>query len=122
MPVGNASLICQIAGRGCFARVCLEVIPSEPPRKVEVAEAVRDHWYLPAVEVGINYAWERLLFERQKPPHIAVRVLELATSNVDTSEMMVVYVAAMALCDGLSMRLRNPIEIDLTNRRVSFAL
>ena len=89
---------------------------------MEFAEAVTDRWYLPAVQVGINYAWERLLVESQKPPHVSVRVLELATSNVDTSEMMVVYVSALALCDGLSMSLRNPIEIDIANRRLSFAL
>jgi hypothetical protein len=122
MPVGSAELVRQIAGRGCFARVLLEVTPSNPPRKFEVAEAGIDRRYLPAVEVGINYAWERLLLEGQKPPHVSVRVLELTTSNADTSEMMVVYVAALALCDGLSLSLRNPIEIDIVNRRLSFAL
>lgn len=122
MTVGTAALIRQIAGRGCFARVRLELNPADPPRKFEVAEAVTDRWYLPAVQVGIDYAWERLLFEGQKPPHVSVRVLELATSNVDTSEMMVVYVSALALCDGLSMGLRNSIEIDIVNRRLIFAL
>ena len=122
MPIGSAALIRQIAGRGCFARVRLDVSPSDPPRKMEFAEAVTDHWYLPAVQVGINYAWDRLLVEGQKPPQVSVRVLELATSNVDTTELMVVYVSALALCDGLSMSLRNPIEIDIANRRLSFAL
>jgi hypothetical protein len=122
MPVGSATLIRQIAGRGCFARIRLEVVPSDPPRKLEIDDGVTDRWYLPAVEVGTNYAWERLLIEGQKPPLISVRLLELATSNVDTTEMMVVYVSALALCDALSMSLRNPIEIDIANRRVSFAL
>jgi hypothetical protein len=123
MPVGSGALVRQIAGRGCFARVRLEVTPSEAPGRVEVAEGVAlDRWFLPAVEVGVNYAWERLLLEGQKPPQVLVRVLELATSTVDTSVLMVVYVSALALCDGLSMSLRAPIEIDLQNRRLSFAL
>jgi hypothetical protein len=121
MPIGSA-VIYQVGGRGCFARVRLEVTPSEPPYKVEVADCILDRHYLPAVETGINYAWQRLLLEGQEPPHVSIRVLELATCIGDTSEIMVVYVSALALCDGLSMTLRDPIEVDKANRRVSFAL
>lgn len=122
MLVGNATLMRAIGGRGCFARIRLEVTPSDSPPKFEVAEAVTDRRYLPAVQVGVNYAWVRLVLEDQKPPHVSVRVLELATSTVDTNEMTAIYVSALALCDALSMSLRNPIEIDFVNRRLSFAL
>lgn len=112
----------QVGGRGYFARVRLEVTLSNPGHRFEIDDTVTDRWFMPAVEVGVNYAWLRLLSEGQKPPSVSVRVLELATMTVDTSEMQVVYVSALALCDGLSMSLREPIVIDFVTRRVSFSI
>lgn len=122
MPIGSATLMRQVGGRGYFARVRLEVTLSNPGHRFEIDDTVTDRWFMPAVEVGVNYAWLRLLSEGQKPPSVSVRVLELATMTVDTSEMQVVYVSALALCDGLSMSLREPIVIDFVTRRVSFSI
>lgn len=121
MPIGSASMTRQLGGRGCFARVRLDVVPSEPPHRFEVADDVRNRSHIPAVEVGATYAWEQLLCEGQNPPHVLVRLLELATLDVDTNQMMVVYVSALAFCDALSLTLRTPIEIDGATRRMSFA-
>ena len=57
MPIGTAALIRQVGGRGYFARVRLEVAMSDSGHKFRVDDAVVDRWFVPAVEVGVNYAW-----------------------------------------------------------------
>ena len=113
MAVGAFSLKRQVGGRGMFAEVSLEVSSAEVlrvqlgPRLSSDAYALR---YEPAARLGINYAWEKVK-RHWKSPGANVLVLEIRTMPVDTTEMGVVYAAAMAMWNGLERQPAKPIEI-----------
>jgi hypothetical protein len=123
MTRGTFTLKRQIGGRGAFAKITLETQPAAPPTSVNVSDTgnVARH-YVSAAKTGINFAWTQLLLENQNPPHVIVTILEIVESPADTVEMMVVYAAAMAMCDALGMTLKRPIEFDATRRTISFPL
>jgi hypothetical protein len=123
MPQGKFRLLAQKGGRGAFASVTLEIEVSESPTRVTVAETESvPRYYVSAAETGIRFALEQLMFEGHKPPSVNVVITEIVESTVDTTEMMVVYAAANALCDGLGLSLLRPIEFDGTNHRMIFPL
>lgn len=123
MARGTFKLKRQIGGRGAFAQVTLETQPAAPPTTVKVSDSdsIARH-YVSEAKTGINYAWTQLLLEKQNPPHVNVTILDIVESPADTAEMMVVYAAAMAMCDALGMILKRPIELDGSRRTILFPL
>lgn len=77
--------------------------------------------YEPAVRVGIRYAWDRA--RHAKRPHGAnVRVLDITTMVVDTTEITVVYAAALATWDALGFRPDPPMQMVRETRSLVFPI
>ena len=113
MARGEFFLRRQIGGRGAFARVAVEMEELKTndfdvridlnPSDMSVRE------FEAAAELGVRYAWERIdSFHR--PPGATVTVTELTISLVDTTQIQVVYAAAMAMLKVERERAREEFE------------
>jgi hypothetical protein len=104
-----------------FAVVRVEAAPRPGGFSIEIdasaAEAAGT--FRAAVEVGVRYAWEHL--DRcARPPGVAIRVTEVQVMVVDTTEISVVYAAALALWDALKLSPERPVELLPETRSLRF--
>ena len=114
MAVGEAKVRRQVSGRGVFAVVRLDVVLGGPRRHfaLSVDDAVlRDPGaaqYVAAVTTGARYAWEKVdRFALETG--VAVRVLAITPLAVDTTEITMVYAAALAMWDGMKLDPTAPV-------------
>jgi hypothetical protein len=120
---GLGRCVRQFGGYGMYAVVGVEVSPHDAGLTMTFADAVSDDpaaaEFRPAVEVGVRYAWEKLSRDA-RPPGVAVRVTEVRVMAADTTEIAVVYAAALALWDGLKMDPERPIKLVPEARSLQF--
>jgi hypothetical protein len=123
MSIGTGRIVRQLGGRGTFAIVKVEATPATSGLAVSVDPAATSDrgatQYVPAVVVGIRYAWEKLN-PYKRGDGAAVKVLEITLLPVDTTEMAMVYAAALATWDALQLQPEQPIVLDLKTRSVTF--
>ena len=113
MTIGEFHLKRQIGGRGAYAKVRLDVIPASPPFRFESSEVDCDRFYVAVVHTAVLYSMERLRLENKNPLHVNVRLLELTTSDVDTSVMQVFYASVHAYCNALGLQFDKPLEFEI---------
>lgn len=121
MPIVEGKLLAQ-RNRGYVARVRLDIEFTNQPNKIELANESVDSHYLAAIEVGLRYAQERLFFEGHKIQRFQAKVLEVITTTVNTTELMVVYASALAYCEAVGVSFSKSITIDFDEQRISFPL
>ena len=111
---GKYKLARQIAGKGAFADVHLEL---EAASKFsirfegcDITEALPDGTpvYSVAVNFGVRFALEKLIFLRSYPGNHAVKVTRIHTMQVDSTEAFVAYCAARAFFVALGRERTNP--------------
>jgi hypothetical protein len=125
MAIGTGKLKRQIAGRGTFAAVVLEVEFAEHPVPIAIAGdglLIEGEYYVPAVQFGVQYVQNKLLSHNPSKPFLRVQILEIQSTTVDTNEMMVVYCTVLAIFDALKVPLEDLVELDLARRRISFRI
>jgi len=127
VAIGIGRVVRQVGGTGVFAVVRLDVGMSGPQHKLELdidigvkmnSDAM---WWLPAATVGIRYAWEKVN-QSQLRTGVSVKVLEITEMTVDTTEITVVYAAALAMWDGLKLQPACPIELLPISRSLQFPI
>ena len=123
MPRGSYTLRQQVAERGAFASVTLDVRDCDPPTRVVIAPDgnVPEH-YIHSANTGVQFALTQLILEHQEPPSLEISIKEIIGTAADTLEMMIVYAAANALCDALNVSLYRPVEIDIAKGVITFPL
>lgn len=123
MSIGTGRVVRQVGGRGMFAIVKVEATPATSGLTVTVDPAATNAQvapeYVPAVTVGIRYAWEKLN-PYKRGAGAAVKVLEVTPLPVDTTEITMVYAAALATWDALQLQPEQPIVLDPQTRNLSF--
>lgn len=96
---GRAQLREQIGGKGYFADVCVgaEVETAEKSTLLVIfSESVLDEWRESAA-VGIRIGWRCLPSKHKHGKRVTVCVTAIDTQPGDTSEVIVMHVAAKAL-------------------------
>ncbi len=120
---GTGRLARQIDSRGAFAEVTLRL---ELDEKLSISfdgcDASEVHpdgeiHYQAAVAFGIRFAFEKLAFLDRPAPCYRVRVLNIRTMTVDSTEAFVAYAAAKACYVALG-QMDEPMEIDMESRSV----
>ena len=123
MSVGTGRIVRQFGGRGMFAIVKVEATSAASGLTVTVDSAATNaqgaSQYGPAVAVGIRYAWEKL-DPYERGDGAAVKVLEITPLEVDSTEITMVYAAALATWDALRLQPKHPIVLDPQARSVNF--
>jgi hypothetical protein len=123
MGIGTGRVVRQFGGRGMFSIVKVEATPAKSGLTVTVDQAATNAQgaseYLPAVTTVIRYAWEKL-GRYQRGDGAVVKVLEITPLLVDTTEITMVYAAALATWDALQLDPEHPIVLDPESRRVNF--
>jgi len=125
MAIGTGKLIRQIAARGAFAIVVLDVEFVEHPIAIGISPDALLHegeYYVPAVQFGVQYAKSKLLGHNPSKPFLRVQILEIQSSTVDTNEIMVAYCTVLAVFDALKVAIEDMIELDFARRRISFRI
>ena len=127
MAIGEAEVQRQVGGRGVFAVVRLDVVLGGP--RLHFALSVDDSvlrdpgaaQYVAAVTTGTRYAWEKVdRFALETG--VAVRVLDVLPLAVDTTEITMVYAAALAMWDGMKLRPAVPVEIEAETQSLRFPI
>lgn len=122
--LGGFKLARQLAGKGAFAEVQLEIAPS---RAFSITFDGCDctEWsadgrpvYAAAVEFGIRFSVEKLGFLHALPVHQSVRVTRIYTMTVDSTEAIVAYTASKAYFSAIG-RADEPMILDMQTRSVT---
>lgn len=95
----NAQLREQIGGKGYFADVSVnaDVEPAETSiLSISFSESVADEWR-EAAAVGLRIGWRCLPSKHKHGKQVMVFITVIDTQPGDTSEVVVMYVAAKAL-------------------------
>ena len=121
MSIGTGRVVRQFGGRGMFAIVKVDAAPAKSGLTITIDPTVAqsEPWYASAVTVGIRYAWEKLNHYK-RGEGVAVKVLEITPLMVDTTEITMVYAAALATWDALQLQPEHPIVLDPETRSISF--
>lgn len=97
MACGTDKLMRQIAGRGYFAEVTVDV---EVDRLTEQLSVTFDDSYATAYRTaahfGTEYAWEQYAQSRGERRGLKVHIVEIQWQPVDTSAILVAFVAVRA--------------------------
>lgn len=113
MAIGTCKFCRQVAGRGSYAFVRLEVTPDDEARGVDIANVASiPHDFVASAVAGIYFAQDQFLRQGNEPKRNRVRIAEIKYSNVDSSSIMFVYAGAQAFCDALGLKLEIPIKVD----------
>ncbi len=112
-------------GRGVFAIVKVVAMPTASGLTINFGPTATSAQgaavYTPAVTVGIRYAWEKLSHYK-RGDGAAVEVLEIMPLMVDTTEITMVYAAALAMWDAMQLEPEYPIVLDPQTRSISFPI
>lgn len=123
MGMGTGKVVRQFGGRGMFSIVKLNATPAKAGLTITVNPAATNAQgasdYVPAVTVGIRYAWEKLNWH-QRGDGVAVEVLEVTPLQVDTTEITMVYAAVLAMWDALQLQPEHMIVLDPERRSIVF--
>ena len=122
MSRGAGRIAVHRGGRGMFAAVSVEVTLTESGLAIEAspdALASRGAYYLPAVTVGVRYAWERLR-NGTFGTGAVVTILEVEFMPTDSTEMEVVAAATLALWDAVGFEPERPLVLDSERRHITF--
>ena len=119
MKSGKGEIKAQIGGRGAFARVFVEVSPSDRGCTIQFADGFSTGGYGEAfgdaIRAGIQYAFETLIFSHKLPEPCLCTVTKLVATAADSSQMLVFYVAALAFWDAVEMTPTQMPEIVVDN-------
>jgi hypothetical protein len=120
---GKYKLARQLAGKGAFAEVHLEIdaAPSlsitfqdcDCTERLPTGEPV----YSVAVSFGIRFAMGKLAFLHAFPGNFEIRVTRIHTMSVDSTEAFVAYAASKAFFSALG-RSDDPMTLDMSTRAV----
>lgn len=123
MLEGLGRVVRQFGGAGIFAIVRIDVVPTNAGLVVAQSLPANSDLgvleYLPAVTTGLRYAWGRLGRYR-RPAGAHVTILEITELAVDTTEITMVYAAALALWDALKEQPEQPLTLDPDTRTIRF--
>ena len=123
MGIGTGKAVRQFGGRGMFAIVKVEATSAKSGLTNTVDPAATNAQgateYLSAVTVGIQYGWEKLN-RYKRGDGAAVKVLEITPLPVDTTQITMVYAAALATWDALQLQPEHPIVLDSERRTINF--
>ncbi len=95
----RAQLREQVGGKGYFAEVCVSAAVETAEKSnlsITFSESVVDEWR-EATAVGLRIGWRCLPSKHKHGKHVMVSVTTIGTQPSDTSEVVVMYVAAKAL-------------------------
>jgi hypothetical protein len=121
VATGIGRVVRQFGGYGMFAIVGVEATPRPDGFSIEIDRSAAEAagTFRAAVEVGVRYAWEHL-DRYARPSGVAVRVTEVQVMVVDTTEIAVIYAAALALWDALKLNPDRPVELIPETRSLRF--
>jgi hypothetical protein len=123
---GGFKLARQLAGKGAFAEVQIELTPANvfsiSFEGCDCTERLSDGSpiYETAVSFGVRFAIEKLLFLRAFPGHHSIRVTRIYTMTVDSTEAFVAYAASKAYFSALG-RSEEPMILDMQTRAVTMS-
>ena len=124
MSIGIGRIKRQFGGRGMFSIVKVEATtPAAYGVTITIDPAVTNAQdgpqYVPAVTAGIRYAWEKLN-PYKRGDGVVVKVLEITPLVTDTTEITMLYAAALATWDALQLQPEQPIVLDPERRSINF--
>jgi hypothetical protein len=118
----SAKLAVQRDGFGYFAEISISIQFARPLTEdvsVEFMTAIPKR-YRVAAEFGFEYAWEHTPRSKKIQGALQICVNQLRTQVVDTSAVLVAYVAADALWKALDELPGRPLNLDLQGGGVFF--
>lgn len=124
VSIGTGQGVRQFGGRGMFAIVTVEATTIASGLTVSIDAPVMlsgGARYVPAVTAGIRYAWEQLECLK-RGDGASINVLEIMPLSVDTTEMTMLYAAALGAWNALQLSPERPIVLDPETRRISFSI
>ncbi len=97
-------LATQSGGRGLFARVILSAALTNEQKGLNIIyENTEGTIWNSAVGFGVNYAYEQIFFDTSSFSGLTVKINEIIGTIVDTKEIAMVYVSAMAVWKALNI-------------------
>jgi hypothetical protein len=120
MVEGHFKLACQSGGKGYYGEVRLATRSvCDRGLVIDFAPGCEAHWRIGA-EFGITYGWELVQFSRSRGNGLVVTVLDIRGQPVDTTNLVVAFVAANALWNALGSAPEHSPSFDATNGRFTF--
>lgn len=111
----------QADGTGLFAKVILSASLTDKQNGLNVVCETKDgKQWLSAVNFGIIYAWEQIFHRRKHFKGLTVKIDEITGTIVDTREIAMAYVSAMALWKALEIYPEELPIFDRTTRTFTF--
>ena len=111
----------QSDGISLFAKVTLSAsLTNEQNGLNVICESVYGKEWLSAVNFGILYAWEQIFHRRKHFKGLTVKIDEIAGTPLDTREIAMVYVSAMALWKALDIYPEEMPNFDRITRTFTF--
>jgi hypothetical protein len=120
MKNGEFVLAKQLGSKGYYGRIRLAVEPTISRMLTVDFQAGTEQQWRSGAEFGIVYGWE--LYHRGHPAvgGLQVRVLEIHSQPVDTTNLVIAFVAANALWNALEWLPTRLPTFDLKNGIFSF--
>ena len=121
MARAEEKLAVQIGGRGYYGKVTIEFSAEDCDGKfvVEYDPAVSQDWRK-GIAFGIAYVLEQMTFQTVAPTGGRVRVLSVHGMIIDTTEVVMAYLAATALINALGVHPAKRPEFDKNTGMFSF--
>ncbi len=121
MGRGEDKFAVQIGPRGYFGKVAVEAAPEDRGGEVTVDfdPSVPDEWKSGA-SFGIGYVLEHITTQTLFPNGGRVRVLSIGGHSVDTTNVVIAFVAANALYKALGMQPTKKPEFDRNTGSFTF--
>ncbi len=121
MNQADYRLATQSGGRGLFAKVVLSAALTNEQKGLNITfeKAEGKHWNS-AVNFGVRYAYEQIFNDTGSSRGLVVKIDEIIYSEVDTKEIAVVYVSAMAVWKALNIYPKELPNFDNEKRIFTF--
>jgi hypothetical protein len=112
MKSGEFTLKEQSGPKGYFGKVRLDLKPRDGSGTVVTFDESCETSWRVAVQFGITYGWELFSWGKAAPQGLEIAVREIKGQMVDTNSIVVAFVAAHALWNGLEWTPPRPPVLD----------